>query len=117
MQLHLERFWLVRDTNAEMQFLDTRLRFLIEVLSVPWVLTEKEIETLRGDAERCDERALEDRRRAERIARKRIEREERHARAIVRRYEKEEYERERELIKIREDGERVMRKFGFGDAE
>ncbi|KOS37710.1 hypothetical protein ACN38_g11495 [Penicillium nordicum] len=114
MQLHLERFWLVRDTNAEMQFLDTRLRFLIEVLSVPWMLTDEEIETLRGDAERCDERALEDKRRAERIARKKIEREERHAKAIARRYEKEENERERELRKVREDGERVMRKFGFG---
>ncbi|KAJ6128602.1 Nucleic acid-binding OB-fold [Penicillium samsonianum] len=114
MQLHLERFWLVRDTNAEMQFLDTRLRFFIEVLSVPWVLTDEEIETLRGDAERCDERALENKRRAERNARKRVEREERHARAIARRYEREEIEREREVRKIREDGERVMRKFGFG---
>ncbi|KAJ5796465.1 uncharacterized protein N7518_005005 [Penicillium psychrosexuale] len=113
MQLHLERFWLVRDTNAEMQFLDTRLRFLIEVLSVPWVLTDEEIETLRDDAERCDERALEHKRRAERVARKRVEREERHARAIALQYEKEERERERELKKIREDGERVMRKFGF----
>lgn len=117
MQLHLERFWLVRDTNAEMQFLDTRLRFLIEVLSVPWVLTDEEIETLRDDAERCDERVLEDKRRAERIARKKIEREERHAKAIARRYEKEENERERELRKVREDGERVMRKFGFGGQE
>ncbi|KGO72121.1 Nucleic acid-binding, OB-fold [Penicillium italicum] len=117
MQLHLERFWLVRDTNAEMQFLDTRLRFLIEVLSVPWDLTDEEVEELRSDAERCDERVLEDKRRAERIARKRVEREERHAKAIARRYEKEEHERERQLKKIREDGERVMRKFGFGDAE
>ena len=68
-----------------MQFLDARLRFLIEVLSVPWVLTDEEIETLRDDAEKGDERALEDKRRAERAARKKIEREERHARAIVRR--------------------------------
>ncbi|CAI7618679.1 unnamed protein product [Penicillium glandicola] len=114
MQLHLERFWLVRDTNAEMQFLDTRLRFLVEVLSVPWVLSDGEVQTLRDDAERCDERVLEDKRRAERAARKRIEREERHARAIARRYEKEENEREREIRKVRKDGERVMRKFGFG---
>lgn len=103
----------MRDTNAEMQFLDTRLRFLIEVLSVPWVLTDEEVETLRDDAERCDERTLEHKRRAERVARKRVEREERHARAIALQYEKEERERERELKKIREDGERVMRKFGF----
>ncbi|OQE47417.1 hypothetical protein PENCOP_c001G07998 [Penicillium coprophilum] len=114
MQLNLERFWIVRDTNTEMQFLDTRLRFLIEVLSVPWVLTDEEIETLRADAERYDERTLEDKRRAERVARKKVEREERHAKAIARRYEREEYEREQELKKIREDGKRVMRKFGFG---
>ncbi|KAJ5164500.1 Nucleic acid-binding OB-fold [Penicillium coprophilum] len=114
MQLNLERFWIVRDTNTEMQFLDTRLRFLIEVLSVPWVLTDEEIETLRADAERDDERTLEDKRRAERVARKKVEREERHAKAIARRYEKEEYEREQELREIREDGKRVMRKFGFG---
>ncbi|KAJ5835940.1 Nucleic acid-binding OB-fold [Penicillium robsamsonii] len=114
MQLNLERFWIVRDTNTEMQFLDTRLRFLIEVLSVPWALTDEEIETLRADAERCDERALENKKRAERVARKRVEREKRHARAIARRYEKEENEREKGLREIREDGERVMRKFGFG---
>ncbi|KAJ5959297.1 Nucleic acid-binding OB-fold [Penicillium vulpinum] len=113
MQLHLERFWLVGDTNAEMQFLDTRLRFFIEVLSVPWVLTDEEIKALRRDAERRDERVLENKRRAERAARKRAEREERHARAIARRYEKEEEERERQLGEVRKDGERVMRKFGF----
>ena len=103
----------MRDTNAEMQFLDARLRFLIEVLSVPWVLTDEEVEALRDDAERSDERALEDKRRAERVARKRVEREERHARTIALQYEREERQRERELKKIREDGERVMRKFGF----
>ncbi|KAJ5772997.1 Nucleic acid-binding OB-fold [Penicillium paradoxum] len=114
MQLNLERFWLVGDTNAEMRFLDDRLRFLIEVLSVPWVLSDEEVEALRLDAERGDERLLEDKRRAERVARKRVEREERHARAIAHRYEREEKEREKELRALREDGERVMRKFGFG---
>ncbi|KAJ6188721.1 hypothetical protein N7519_003629 [Penicillium mononematosum] len=104
MQLHFERFWLVRDTNAEMQFLDARLRFLIEVLSVPWVLTDEEIETLREDAEKCDERVLEDKRRAERVARKKIEREERHARAIARRYEKENEKRGESLGRLERMG-------------
>jgi FMN phosphatase YigB (HAD superfamily) len=114
MQLHLERFWLVGDTNAEMRFLDDRLRFLMEVLSVPWALSDGEVEKLRRDAERSDERVVEEKRRAERAARKRVEREERHARAIARRYEREEHEREKELRALREDGKRVMRRFGFG---
>ncbi|KAJ5129387.1 uncharacterized protein N7515_005426 [Penicillium bovifimosum] len=114
MQLNLERFWLVGDTNAEMRFLDDRLRFLLRVLSVPWELSDDEVEELRRDAERSDERAVEGRRRAERAVRKREEREERHARAIAKRYKKEEEEREKELRALREDGERVMRRFGFG---
>ncbi|TPR09400.1 Peroxisomal membrane anchor protein (Pex14p) conserved region family protein [Aspergillus niger] len=35
-QLQLERVFPVRDTNAEMRFLDQRSRFLVEVLDVPW---------------------------------------------------------------------------------
>ncbi|CAG8035012.1 unnamed protein product [Penicillium salamii] len=113
MQIHLERFERVADTNAEMQFLDERLRFLLEVLSVPWVLTDDEIESLRQAAERGDEKVLEEKRRAERRARKRVEREEKDARAIARRYEREERARERQLGPLREDGQSVMRKFGF----
>jgi hypothetical protein len=114
MQVNLERFKIVADTNAEMRFLDDRLRFLIEVLSVPWVLTDDEIASLQEAAERGDEKALEDRRRAEKRARKRIEREAKDARAIARQYEREEKFREKELGALREDGQRVMRKFGFG---
>jgi hypothetical protein len=113
MQVHLERFERVADTNAEMQFLDDRLRFLIEVLSVPWILTDDEVEALQEAAERGDERAIEEKRRAEKRARKRMEREEKDARAIARRYEREEQARERELGALREDGQRIMRKFGF----
>ncbi|OQD81150.1 hypothetical protein PENANT_c029G01655 [Penicillium antarcticum] len=54
MQINLERFTLVPDTNAEMAFLDERLRFLIEVLSVPWVLSDAEIRGYRVDAEMGD---------------------------------------------------------------
>jgi len=114
MQVQLERFERVADTNAEMHFLDDRLRFLIEILSVPWVLTDDEIDALQEAAERGDEKALEEKRRAEKRARKRVEREEKDARAIARRYEREEKAREKELGALREDGQRVMRKFGFG---
>ncbi|KAJ5354178.1 hypothetical protein N7541_006742 [Penicillium brevicompactum] len=115
MQVHLERFERVGDTNAEMQFLDERLRFLVEVLSVPWVLGDDEVESLRRAAERGDERVLEEKRRAERRARKRIEREEKDTRAIAKRYEREERAREEQLGALREDGQRVMKKFGFQD--
>jgi hypothetical protein len=113
MQVQLERFERVADTNAEMRFLDDRLRFLIEVLSVPWTLTDDEIHALEEAAERGDEKALEEKRRAEKRARKRKEREEKDARAIARRYAREEQAREKELGALREDGQRVMRKFGF----
>lgn len=113
MQIHLERFERVADTNVEMRFLDDRLRFLIEVLSVPWALSEHEIEVLQESAERGDEKAIEEQRRAQKRARKRLEREDKDARAIARRYEREEKAREQELSALRQDGERVMKRFGF----
>ncbi|KAJ5991045.1 hypothetical protein N7499_011589 [Penicillium canescens] len=113
MQINLERFTLVPDTNAEMAFLDERLRFLIEVLSVPWELSDAEVEGYRVDAEMGDVRALEERRRIERRGVKRREREERDAKVIAKRYEREEREREREGAFCREDGVRVMRRFGW----
>lgn len=113
MQIHLERFERVADTNVEMRFLDDRLRFLIEVLSVPWVLSDEEIEVLQESAERGDEQAIEEQRRAQKRARKRLEREDKDARAIARQYEREEKTREEELNALRQDGERVMKRFGF----
>ncbi|KAJ5776154.1 uncharacterized protein N7511_001165 [Penicillium nucicola] len=113
MQINLERFMPVPDTNSEMGFLDQRLRFLIEVLSVPWVLSDDEIEKCRVDAEKGDVRALEERRRVERRGVKRREREERDALIIAKRYEREEKEREKEGVFCREDGVRVMRRFGW----
>lgn len=115
MQVQLERFERVGDTNAEMKFLDDRLRFLVEVLSVPWVLDDDEVESLRQAAERGDEKVLEEKRRAERRAKKRAEREEKDTRAIARRYEREERAREKQLSALRENGEKVMKRFGFQD--
>ena len=108
MQLQLERFTLVGDTNAEMQFLDERLRFFVEVLSVPWVLSEAEIKQLREDAEQGDLEAVERRRRAEGRVKRRVEREERDQRHIRRRYEKEERRRDKEAIACQKEGMRVM---------
>lgn len=108
MQLQLERFTLVRDTNAEMQFVDERLQLLVEVLSVPWVLLDGEIEQLRRDAEQGDLEAVEERRRGERRARRRVQREERDQRHILKRYEREERRRAKEASACKADGARVM---------
>lgn len=109
MQLNLERFTLIRDTNAEMQFVDARLQFLVEVLAVPWVLLDEEIEQLRAEAEKGDLKAIEERQRAERRVKRRAEREERDYRHIQKRYEREERKRAKEAVVCKEDGVNVMR--------
>ncbi|KAJ5662236.1 uncharacterized protein N7477_009852 [Penicillium maclennaniae] len=108
MQLQLERFVLVPDTNAEMQFVDERVRFLVDVLSVPWILLEEEIEQLRLEAEQGDIKALEERKRAARRTKRRMEREERDQRHIQKRYEREEKRRAKEACVCKEDGARLM---------
>ncbi|CEO60402.1 hypothetical protein PMG11_05031 [Penicillium brasilianum] len=112
MQLNLERFTVIRDTNAEMQFVDERLRFLVEVLAVRWVLSDEEIEQLREEAERGDLKAIEDRQRAERRVKRRAEREERDYRHIQKRYEREERKRAKEAVVCKEDGVNIMRDLG-----
>lgn len=109
MQLQLERFTPVPDTNAEMRFVDERLQFLVEVLSVPWVLTDEEVERLRVEAEEGCLRDVEMRRRAERRVRRRVEREERDQRHIAKRYEREERRRAKEASVCVEEGKKVMR--------
>jgi hypothetical protein len=108
MQVNLERFALVHDTNSEMRFIDERLRFLVEVLSLPWFLLDEEVEDLRREAERGGLEVAEERRRAEKRARMRTEREERDQRHIQRRYEKEERKRAVGAGACREDGVKVM---------
>ncbi|KAJ5387596.1 hypothetical protein N7509_010137 [Penicillium cosmopolitanum] len=108
MQVNLERFALVHDTNSEMQFVDARLRFLVEVLSVPWVLLDEEIEALRREAERGGLEIADERRRAEKRVRMRAEREERDQRHIQKRYEKEERKRAQGAGVCKEDGVKVM---------
>lgn len=108
MQVNLERFALVHDTNSEMQFIDERLRFLVEVLSVPWVLLDEEIEALRREAERGGLEIADERRRAEKRVRMRAEREERDQKHIQKRYEKEERKRAQGAGVCKEDGVKIM---------
>lgn len=108
-QLQLERVFGVPDTNAEVRFLDQRIRFLVEVLSVPWVLTREEIERLRRDAEEEDERVEEEQERARKRQRKKVEREERDQRRIQKLWEREERVREKEAVFCQDAGLRVMR--------
>lgn len=109
MQLNLERFFPVPDTNAEMQFLDQRIRFLVEILWVPWVLSEDEIAQLRMEAEEEQERLEEEQDRIRRRHRKRVEREERDQRRIHKLWEREERLREKEAASCQVAGKRVMR--------
>ena len=109
MQLQLERVFAVPDTNAEVHFLDQRIRFLVEVLSVSWVLTGEEIERLRRDAEEEDERVEEEQERARKRQRKKVEREERDQRRIQKLWEREEKAREKEAVSCQDAGLRVMR--------
>ncbi|EEH23081.2 hypothetical protein PABG_05292 [Paracoccidioides brasiliensis Pb03] len=53
-QLHLERYEMLRDTNAEVRFWDERTRLRVQVLSVPWVVGQGEVERLRREAEKGD---------------------------------------------------------------
>lgn len=109
MQLNLERFTLIRDTNAEMQFVDERLQFLVEILAVPWLLHDVEIEQLRAETDKGDLKAIEERQRAERRVKRRAEQEERDYRHIQKRYEREEQKRAKEAVVCKEDGVNVMR--------
>ncbi|PKX99122.1 OB-fold domain-containing protein [Aspergillus novofumigatus IBT 16806] len=108
MQLQLERFFLIRDTAAEMRFVDQRSRYLVEVLTVPWELTGEEVERLRLEAEAEEEQAEEEQERARRRHRKRAEREEKDQRRIQRMWEREEQFREKEAVLCQEAGRRAM---------
>lgn len=93
-QLHLERFVLLPDMAGEMQFWEERTRFLVDVLSVPWRLTEEQVEQLRIEGAGQEEKKMKrsrarEKERARRES-KRAEREEKDYERIVRRYQREE---------------------------
>lgn len=94
MQVQLERFALLRETNAEMRFWDEQSRYLVDVLSVPWRLEPDEVEQLRREAEQEEERIIRAKRRLEEKRRRATDREERDRIKIQRRWEREERLRE-----------------------
>ncbi|WEW57239.1 hypothetical protein PRK78_002704 [Emydomyces testavorans] len=94
LQLHLERYTLLRETSAEVRFWEEKMRFFVEVLCVPWVLSVEERERLRWEDVREEEmkrrkKVVREARR-ERRERKMVEREERDRLRIERRYAREE---------------------------
>lgn len=113
MQLQLERVFPVPDTNAEMRFIDQRLRYLVEVLSVPWWLGVDDVERLREEAEEEDERVGEEQDRVRRRARRKAEREERDQRRIWKMWETQERAREREAGVFRREELKFMREMGY----
>jgi hypothetical protein len=110
MQLVLERYVLLPDTNAEIRFWDERTRYLVDVLSVPWSLSHQEIAQLRQDAEKEERKIVQDRRRAQEKKKKLVEREERDRRRIQRRWEREEKLRETQASVCREENRKLQEK-------
>ncbi|PGH08730.1 hypothetical protein AJ79_05921 [Helicocarpus griseus UAMH5409] len=126
-QLHLERYEMLADTNAEVRFWDERTRMRVEVLGVPWVLAEGEVERLRREAEKGGKGSgkggdangegyvVAKRKKAERERereRRGVQREERDRLRIVRRYEREEVVREKLAQKCREKSKVVGKRRG-----
>lgn len=109
MQVQLERFFTVPDTKAEMRFVEARCRFLVDVLSVPWVLGEGEIAALRVEADEEGSKIEEEHVRLRRRERRKAEREEKERRRIEKVWEREEALREREARVAREVGKEYMR--------
>ena len=72
-QIQLERYFLVPDTTTEMRFVDQRVRFLVEVLSVPWGLMDGEVERLRVEADEEEVRCEGERRKGEKRRRRRAD--------------------------------------------
>lgn len=108
MQLQLERVFLVRDTSAEMRFLDQTCRFLVEVLAVPWRLAEEEVVQLRAEADEEEGRVEEEQARMKKRQRRRLEREEKDQRRIQKLWEHEERSREREAVRCKDAGVMAM---------
>lgn len=107
MQVVLERFWVLRETNAEVKFWNERARFLVDVLSVPWSLTPEIIEALRRRAHDEETDVARDRRRVVEKQRRLEEREGKDYRRIMKRWDKEEKLREKEAEWITESNKRL----------
>ncbi|GAD93418.1 OB-fold nucleic acid binding domain-containing protein [Paecilomyces variotii No. 5] len=89
-QVQLERFTLLRDTNSEMHFWDEQSRFLVDVLSVPWTLEPEEVDQLRREADEEEDRIVRARKRLEQRRRKAARKEQRDKIRIQKRWERDE---------------------------
>lgn len=116
LEIALERFEILPDTQSEMAFWRERMRYMVEVLSIPWHLTEQEISEFQKltEAEAVEQEkailAKKGRKRREsqrgmgwkkeveagRLARekRRTEREKKHSEKILRTWTKEEHMRQ-----------------------
>lgn len=85
---------MIPDTNAEVRFWEERTRTFVDILSVPWVLSKDEVEALRKEFIREEDREKKRKRERELKREKRVkrleEKEERDRVRIERRYAKEE---------------------------
>lgn len=108
MQVQLERFWIVRDTNTQVAFWNDRTRFLVDVLSTPWSLDESQIAALRQRASYEEDRAVTERKRALERKRRHEHREDKHYRQIMKRWDKEEAIRAREVERVLECNRKLM---------
>ncbi|CRG91866.1 OB-fold nucleic acid binding domain protein [Talaromyces islandicus] len=107
MQVVLERFWVLHETNAEVKFWNERARFLVDVLSVPWSLTPEIVEALRRRARDEETDTVSDRRRVVEKQRRLEERERKDYKRILKRWDKEERLREKEAEWITESNKRL----------
>jgi hypothetical protein len=107
MQVVLERFWVLRETNAEVKFWNERARFLVDVLSMPWSLTPEVVEALRRRARDEETDVARDRRRMVEKQRRLEEREGKDYGRIMKRWDKEEKLREKEAEWITESNKRL----------
>lgn len=98
------------DTAAEIRFWNERARFLIDVLSEPWSLTNEEIEALRQQARIEERAAVKEKYKMQERKKRWEERERKYHRRIVRRWEAEEKLREKESERVVESNKRWLAK-------
>ncbi|KAL1880950.1 hypothetical protein Plec18167_003489 [Paecilomyces lecythidis] len=106
-QVQLERFTLLRDTNAEMHFWDEQARYLVDVLSVPWSLEPEEVDQLRREADEEEDRIIRAKKRLEQKKRKAARKEQRDQIRIQKKWEKEEELRRKEAAGYTETGKKA----------
>ncbi|KAK2746810.1 hypothetical protein FQN57_002852 [Myotisia sp. PD_48] len=113
-QLHLERYQVIPDLNAEVQFWEEKTRFMVDVLNLPWRLTDEEVRKLKAEWLMAEEkkkqrkawREKERARRDRRLAQKKVEDE----KLIERRYLSDEETRERFAEECREASRKFQKK-------